>query len=152
MIERHLAQQVRSRFPAESEYALRDPLLFGDCRNAVNANDRTRLYEDLIDYDSVFHLFQEVTRVYGVFSFFSTKKKKLKNPPTVPSLFTHFQILLKHDKRHGPSDVILFNDALDHIIRIHRSLRMDRGHVLLIGSSGNGKKSLSRLAAFTSGK
>lgn len=30
-------------------------------------------------------------------------------------------------------------------------LRMDRGHVLLIGSNGNGKKSLSKLAAFTSG-
>lgn len=47
--------------------------------------------------------------------------------------------------------MILFNDALDHLIRIYRMLRMDRGHVLLIGSSGNGKKSLSKLAAFTSG-
>jgi len=47
--------------------------------------------------------------------------------------------------------MVLFNDALDHLIRIHRMLRMDRGHVLLIGSSGNGKKSLSKLAAFTSG-
>jgi len=47
--------------------------------------------------------------------------------------------------------MILFNDALDHLIRIYRILRMDRGHVLLIGSSGNGKKSLSKLAAFTSG-
>lgn len=47
--------------------------------------------------------------------------------------------------------MVLFNDALDHLIRIHRKLRMDRGHVLLIGSSGNGKKCLSKLAAFTSG-
>lgn len=47
--------------------------------------------------------------------------------------------------------MVLFSDALDHLIRIHRMLRMDRGHVLLIGSSGNGKKSLSKLAAFTSG-
>lgn len=47
--------------------------------------------------------------------------------------------------------MVLFNDALDHLIRIHRMLRMNRGHVLLIGSSGNGKKSLSKLAAFTSG-
>jgi len=47
--------------------------------------------------------------------------------------------------------MILFNDALDHLIRIYRMIRMDRGHVLLIGSSGNGKKSLSKLAAFTSG-
>lgn len=47
--------------------------------------------------------------------------------------------------------MVLFDDALDHLIRIHRMLRMDRGHVLLIGSDGNGKKSLSKLAAFTSG-
>jgi len=47
--------------------------------------------------------------------------------------------------------MVLFNDALDHLIRIHRMLRMDRGHVLLIGLNGNGKKSLSKLAAFTSG-
>lgn len=31
-------------------------------------------------------------------------------------------------------------------------LRMNRGHVLLIGPCGSGKKSLSKLAAFTSGK
>lgn len=47
--------------------------------------------------------------------------------------------------------MVLFNHALDHLIRIHRTLRIERGHVLLIGSSGNGKKSLSKLAAFTSG-
>lgn len=47
--------------------------------------------------------------------------------------------------------MVLFNEALDHLIRIHRMLRMDRGHVLLLGSNGNGKKSLSKLAAFTSG-
>lgn len=59
---------------------------------------------------------------------------------------------MEYKKHHGLFDMVLFNDALDHLIRIHRVLRMDRGHVLLIGSSGNGKKSLSKLAAFTSGK
>lgn len=44
------------------EYALRDPLLFGDCRNAINSTGQIRIYEDLIDYDSVFYLFQEVSR------------------------------------------------------------------------------------------
>lgn len=63
----------------------------------------------------------------------------------------NFQILLEYKKYHGLLDMVLFNDALDHLIRIHRMLRMDRGHVLLIGSNGNGKKSLSKLAAFTSG-
>ncbi|XP_029347339.1 dynein heavy chain 10, axonemal-like [Acyrthosiphon pisum] len=119
MIERHLTQELESYFPSQVEYVLRDPLLFGDCRNAISANNQIRIYEDLIDYDSVFYLFQE--------------------------------ILLEYKKYHGLLDMVLFNDALDHLIRIHRMLRMDRGHVLLIGSNGNGKKSLSKLAAFTSG-
>lgn len=58
---------------------------------------------------------------------------------------------MEYKKHYGFFDMVLFNDALDHLIRIHRMLRMDRGHVLLLGSNGNGKKSLSKLAAFTSG-
>ncbi|VVC32081.1 Dynein heavy chain, domain-2,Dynein heavy chain domain,Dynein heavy chain, domain-1,Dynein heavy chain, P- [Cinara cedri] len=119
LIERHLIQEVQSYFPLQVDYVLRDPLLFGDCRNAIKANDQIRIYEDLIDYDSVFYLFQE--------------------------------ILLEYKKYHGVLDMVLFNEALDHLVRIHRMLRMSRGHVLLIGMNGNGKKSLSKLAAFTSG-
>jgi len=61
MIERHLTQELESYFPSQMEYVLRDPILFGDCRNAINANNQIRVYEDLIDYDSVFYLFQEVS-------------------------------------------------------------------------------------------
>lgn len=60
MIEGHLTQELESYFPSQVEYVLRDPLLFGDCRNAISANNQIRIYEDLIDYDSVFYLFQEV--------------------------------------------------------------------------------------------
>ena len=40
-------------------YSLRDPLLFGDFRNAT-ALDEVRLYEDLLDYEAVYNLFMEV--------------------------------------------------------------------------------------------
>lgn len=63
MIERHLTQELENYFPTQMEYVLRDPLLFGDCRNAINANDKIRIYEDLVDYDSVFYLFQEVSEI-----------------------------------------------------------------------------------------
>lgn len=63
MIEFHLTQELKLHFPTQIEYVLRDPLLFGDCRNSMNANNKTRIYEDLIDYDSVFYLFQEVNTV-----------------------------------------------------------------------------------------
>lgn len=60
MIEQYLTQELESYFPSQVEYVLRDPLLFGDCRNAISVNNQIRIYEDLIDYDSVFYLFQEV--------------------------------------------------------------------------------------------
>lgn len=41
------------------EYALRDPLLFGDYRNMINENE-PRFYEDLLDYEAIYFLFQEV--------------------------------------------------------------------------------------------
>lgn len=40
-------------------YSLRNPLLFGDFRNAYS-EDEVRLYEDLLDYEAVFNLFMEV--------------------------------------------------------------------------------------------
>lgn len=42
------------------EYVLRDPLLFGDYRNALH-DDEPRCYEDLLDYEVVYSLLQEVS-------------------------------------------------------------------------------------------
>jgi len=47
--------------------------------------------------------------------------------------------------------MVLFNDALEHLTRVHRVLRMHRGHVLVIGTGGSGKKSVIKLASFAAG-
>lgn len=100
------------------DYAMRDPLLFGDYRNATNEGE-SRYYEDLLDYEAIYFLFQEILELYN------EQREKV--------------------------NIVLFNDALEHLTRIHRGLRLQKGHVMLVGVGGSGKRSLMLLAAFTAG-
>lgn len=47
--------------------------------------------------------------------------------------------------------LILYDDALDHVLRIDRVFRQPQGHVILIGVSGSGKTTLSRFVAWMNG-
>ena len=38
-------------------------------------------------------------------------------------------------------NLVLFDDALEHLTRIHRVIRMDKGNALLVGVGGSGKAS-----------
>ena len=60
-------------------------------------------------------------------------------------------LLEEYNDRYTQMNLVLFDDALEHLTRIHRVIRMDQGHALLVGVGGSGKQSLSRLAAFTAG-
>jgi dynein heavy chain len=50
-----------------------------------------------------------------------------------------------YNEGKSPMNLVLFNDALEHLIRIHRILRFPKGCGLLIGFGGSGKQSLTKL-------
>ncbi|XP_023576433.1 dynein heavy chain 10, axonemal [Octodon degus] len=118
LVQEHIRNLVSEHFPDDLEMVMRDPILFGDFRTALQ-EEEPRIYEDIQDYEAAKALFQE--------------------------------ILEEYNETNTPMNLVLFDDALEHLTRIHRIIRMDRGHALLVGVGGSGKQSLARLAAFTAG-
>ncbi|ORX45970.1 hypothetical protein BCR36DRAFT_332447 [Piromyces finnis] len=103
----------------DTDTITRNPILFGDFRQAMQEENPIRIYEDLLDYNAIRPIFQEILEDYN------DVKNKM--------------------------NLVLFDDALEHLTRIHRIIRLKRGHALLVGVGGSGKQSLTKLVAYAAG-
>lgn len=71
-----------------------------------------------------------------------TDRKKVKDQAE-GSLADYNQF--NHSKK---MNLVLFNAAIEHIVKVHRIITTEYGHALLVGVGGSGRKSLTQLATF----
>lgn len=61
------------------------------------------------------------------------------------------KILEEYNFEYQPMPLVLFNECIEHIVKVHRIIRMPKGSALLVGFGGSGKQSVTKLATYLAG-
>jgi dynein heavy chain len=118
-----MTELVREKYGGAADTIMQDPILYGDYLNSA---------KQVQGEEGVLRLYEDV----GTYA-------------DIKPLFE--EILTVYNEKHKTMNLVFFEDALEHLTRIHRIIRLDQGNALLVGVGGSGKQSLSMLAAYTAG-
>jgi len=120
-----IEEAFKSNFGGEADAALVEPILFGDFL----------LYNEIEEEKNAGGT--ELVRLYEDMTDYNKIKPVLN------------EVLEKYNMANKAMNLVLFEDCLGHLVRVHRLMRMPRGNALLVGVGGSGKQSITRLAAYT---
>jgi dynein heavy chain len=141
-------QEVVRLFVHEAERVIGDRLV-----NDKDYQDFEHILEECIKKDVAPNLKideEHVWQIPRVFTNFATRTDGSYLPvPTMDKLKTVLDSkLLEYNESNAMMDLVLFNQALEHVCRIGRILMNPGGNALLIGVGGSGKQSLARLGSY----
>jgi dynein heavy chain len=121
-----MAKEITEQFfGADVEAQLGDGLLFADFQRKDKFNEDGELEE-------------EAPKVY----------EAIRSIPVIKKIIEGFMERYNLNSQGKNMNLVLFDDAIKHLLRVSRIIQMDRGSALLVGVGGSGKQSLTRLAAF----
>ena len=124
LVNEKISSIIQAKWAGDSDTILAEPMIFGDYEQCVD-----RLISD-----------SEDPRLYKDLGRFDQSRK----------IFT--EVMDNYNLDRNPMTLVLFEYALEHLVRVHRIIRMSRGCGLLIGVGGSGKQSMTKLAAFCAGQ
>ena len=127
-VETLLENNIRFNFGDLAEDALALPNLHADFM-------KVNFYDEDVDPESNAPSVEE--RFYESIDTYETVKK-----------FLDMSLEAFKDLAGTVMNLVFYDECVDHLLRIHRILRIQNGNALLVGVGGSGKQSLAKLATF----
>ncbi|VDO03424.1 unnamed protein product [Rodentolepis nana] len=132
LVKSRINSETSNLDPLTKDETLKDPVLFGEYTTELEVGELAH-YEDKGDYNAVKNIFNKASRQYLKLSHSAIHKWFIKE---------------QHSEH---SKLILFNDGIEHLSRLHRIMSTSGGHGLCVGVSGSGRTVLIKLAALAAG-